>query len=262
MEQLASMVQILDIPVPQLVEQLADVMRFFDTLLPVPEQAISVPKILPDDVPARTAVRDTELVEELVEVPTIVSFSYYSLQRIVEQNVDIPIPGGGGRFAGLQGFPLEQSSIAPAAQIVDISVSGGGLQGFRPGQGSSSSHFPAGVHENLNEPSERFFALFPNLEKVRRPQPLPVRGCTPVSAHPRRLLSSRTRTSLTPPSGCSSVTPPRASPISVTDAPMRLSGGRRLASRWSGSARGGRGLSGTGTGAHTSSYTLPPLPPE
>ena len=42
----APMVQILDIPVPQLVDQLADVMRFFDTLLPVPEQAIEVPKTL------------------------------------------------------------------------------------------------------------------------------------------------------------------------------------------------------------------------
>ena len=34
-------------PVPQMVEQLPDVMRFFDTLLPVPEQAIEVPKIVP-----------------------------------------------------------------------------------------------------------------------------------------------------------------------------------------------------------------------
>ena len=47
MEQLADvvpMVQILDIPVPQMVEQLADIMRFFDTLV-VPEQVIEVPKI-------------------------------------------------------------------------------------------------------------------------------------------------------------------------------------------------------------------------
>ena len=77
-------------------------MRFFDTLLPVPEQCIEVPKILLDDVPMRTAVCDTQLAEQLVEVPTIISFS--SLQRIVEQNVDIPVPGGGGRLAGLQGF--------------------------------------------------------------------------------------------------------------------------------------------------------------
>ena len=48
----APMVQILDSPVPQKLEQLLDVLRFLDTLLPVPEQVIEVPKILLDDVPA------------------------------------------------------------------------------------------------------------------------------------------------------------------------------------------------------------------
>ena len=103
----APMVQILDIPVPQLEDQLADVMRFFDTLQPVPEQAIEVPKILLDDVPVRTPVRDTQLVEQLV---TIISCS--SLQRTTEQHVDIPVPRRGGRHPGLQGFPPRQSSTA------------------------------------------------------------------------------------------------------------------------------------------------------
>ena len=113
MQQLADVVptvQILDIPVPQLVEQLADIMRFFDTLLPVPEQVIEVPKILLDDVPVRTAVRVTQLAEQLVEVPTIVSYS--SLQRTIEQHIDIPVPGRGGRISGLQGFPPIVSSSA------------------------------------------------------------------------------------------------------------------------------------------------------
>ena len=56
----------------------------------------------------RTSLRDTQFVEQLVKVPTIVSHSL--LQRIKEQNVDIPVPGGGGRSVGLQGFPSEQSS--------------------------------------------------------------------------------------------------------------------------------------------------------
>ena len=80
MEQLADvvpMVQILDVLVPQVVDQLHDIMRFFDSLLPVPEQVFEVSKILLDDVPmrttVRTAVRDTRLAEQLVEVPTIVS---------------------------------------------------------------------------------------------------------------------------------------------------------------------------------------------
>ena len=49
----APMVQILDAPVPQMVDQLQDVMRFFDSPLSVPEQVIEVPKILLDDVSIR-----------------------------------------------------------------------------------------------------------------------------------------------------------------------------------------------------------------
>ena len=96
-----------------------------------------VPKILPDDVPMRTAVRDLQLAEQLVEVPTIVSFS--SLQRIMEHNVDIPVPGGGGRLAGLQGFlPRQSSTAADVEQIVDIPARRG-LQDFLPGQSSTAS---------------------------------------------------------------------------------------------------------------------------
>ena len=64
MEQLADvvpLVQILDPPVPQMVEQLPDVLRFLATLLPVPEQVIEVPKIVLDDAPVHTSVRDTQL---------------------------------------------------------------------------------------------------------------------------------------------------------------------------------------------------------
>ena len=87
------LVPILDDPVPQMVEQLPDVIRLFDFLLPVPEQVIEVPKILLDDVPVRAVVRDPQLAEQLVEVPTIVSYSW--LQLRMEQNVDIPVAGRG-----------------------------------------------------------------------------------------------------------------------------------------------------------------------
>ena len=99
----APLVQILDAPVPQTVEQLPDVLRFFDSLTTVSEQVIEVPKILPEDVPFRAVLRDPQLAEQLVEVPTIVSCSW--LQLRVDQNVDIPVPGRGGRISGLQGFP-------------------------------------------------------------------------------------------------------------------------------------------------------------
>ena len=117
-----------------------------------------------------------QLAEQLVEVPTIVSFS--SLQRIMEQTVDIPVPSGGGRHADLQGFLRGQSSTG-VEQIVDSP--GGGLQGFRPGQISSASFSsPSGVHEIADEPGEGFFAVFPDQKKVRR---------SPSSrAHPRWAL--------------------------------------------------------------------------
>ena len=161
----APLVQILDAPVPQTVDQLPDVLQFFDTLTTDTEQVIEVPKIFPEDVPMRTSLLNTQLAEQLVEVPTIVNYS--SLQRIMEQSVDIPVPGGGGRSAGLQGFHPVQSSTATrfskkriSERIVEQIV--GGLQDFRPGQSSSSSsHVPARVHEALDEPGECFFfALF------------------------------------------------------------------------------------------------------
>ena len=140
----------LDGPVPLMVEQLADVLQLFDALIHVAEQ---VPKIFIERIPPRTSVREPQLAEQLVEVPTIVSFS--SLQRIMEQTVDIPVPQSGGRHADLQGFLQGQSSTG-FEQIVDIP--GGGLH--RPGQSSSSA-------DGLGDSRCRrvFFALFPNIKK-------------------------------------------------------------------------------------------------
>ena len=129
----------LDDPAPQMVEQLPDILHFLRAFSPDPEQAIEVPKILPVDVPLRTSVREPQLVEQLVEVPTIISFS--SLQRIAEQNVDIPVVGGGGTGGSLSGFLPGQHYSMTAEQIVDNPVPrrsfSGDLQGFSPGQSSS-----------------------------------------------------------------------------------------------------------------------------
>ena len=160
---------LLDDPVPQIIKQLPNIMHFFDFLLPVPEQVIEVPKILLDDVPMRTAVRDTQLVEQLVEVPTIISWSM--LQRTMEQNVDIPVPGRGGGISGLQVFLPRQSSTAQhgsldrtSERIVEQNVDflvGGGLQDFLPGQSSSaSSSSPAGVHGSADGPGEGVLRTF------------------------------------------------------------------------------------------------------
>ena len=45
------LVPLLDDPVPQTVEQLQDVLQFFDRLSTVPEPVIEVPKIFTEDVP-------------------------------------------------------------------------------------------------------------------------------------------------------------------------------------------------------------------
>ena len=114
-----------DDPAPKMVEQLPDILRFFRALSPDPHQVIeltnilpvdfdtqkpvvqviAVPKITKDLIQPRLVACDQHyppLAEQLVEVPTIVSFS--SLQRTVEQNVDIPIVGGSGARGGLSGF--------------------------------------------------------------------------------------------------------------------------------------------------------------
>ena len=75
----APMVQILDALVPQTVEQLPDVLHFFDRLSTVPEPVIEVPKIINEDVPMRAVLRATQLAEQLLEVATIISFPVVAL---------------------------------------------------------------------------------------------------------------------------------------------------------------------------------------
>ena len=173
-----------DVPVPLMVEQLLlGVLSLFD--FRVAEQVTEVPKILLDGVPERTAVRVTQLAEQLVEVPTPVS--------CLEQIADIPVPGRGGSGC-LLGFPPEQgttslhvsqeriseriveqigaggdfpsrragprvvlprqgSAAAGAEQIADI-VSSGGPHGFLPGQFSTTSPGPVHVDEHLPDSAE------------------------------------------------------------------------------------------------------------
>ena len=168
--------QILDLPVPHMMDQLAELLnleedvldagRLVDHYFQVPEVVIEVPKIRLDVIPLRTLVPEPQLAEQLVEVPTTVS--YFSLQRTVEQHVDIPVPGGGGSVSSLHGFlPRQRSTASPSRkriseriveQIVDP-VSRGGLPG------SSSSHSPAGDEECADEPGKGFFRTFPQIKK-------------------------------------------------------------------------------------------------
>ena len=79
-------VQILDAPVPQVVEQLVDFFKDLD--IEVPAQVIEVPKISQDIIPQRSVDLVPQKVEHLVEVPTVLTLSF--LQQTAEQIVGIP----------------------------------------------------------------------------------------------------------------------------------------------------------------------------
>ena len=91
-----------------------------------------------------------------------------------EQHVDIPVPGGGGSFSGLQGFlPRQRSTASPSRkrisertveQIVDP-VSRRSLPG------SSSSHSPAGDEECADEPGKGVFRTFSQNKKSAKVAP-------------------------------------------------------------------------------------------
>ena len=142
------LVQALDVPVLQMVEQPVDVHSFFRISVPaVAEQVIEVPKLaLPSRAVPRAALSEPQLVEQLVDVPTVLSFSMLQ-QRIAEQIVDTPVPHGrgGGARGGLQGLSQGQgSSAVSGAGSVDSPVPGrgggarGGLHGLSHGQGSTA----------------------------------------------------------------------------------------------------------------------------
>ena len=158
---------------PQMVEQFVDILAPLD--FRVAEQVIEVPKIVCPPRAARSVLRAPQTADQLVEVPTIISYS--SLQRTMEQNVAIPVRGRGGRNVDLQGFLPGQGPTAPYSslkliseqiveQTVDIPVSVGGLADFRPGQSSSSvAHSPAAWLNPEDEPFRRVFRTFSLEEK-------------------------------------------------------------------------------------------------
>ena len=102
-----------------------------------------------------------------MEVPTILYF--------LKQTADIPVPRGRGRR--LQGFLLEQS----------FRIFSGGLQGSRPGQGSTASssssvsRSPTDVLNAADEAFEGVFTLFLGRKKSAR---VAAQWSARVHAHP------------------------------------------------------------------------------
>ena len=94
--------------VPQMVERLVDLLAPLD--FRVAEQGIEVPKIVCPPRAARTALRAPQTAEQLVEVPTVLSYS--SLQQLIgEQTVDIPVPGRAGGEGGVEVFKVSLDRI-------------------------------------------------------------------------------------------------------------------------------------------------------
>ena len=183
--------------------------------MPDPEQVIEVPKILPEDVPMHAVLRDPQLAEQVVEVPTIVSNSILlSLQAILEHNADIPVVGGSGAGGGLSGFLPGQHYYMTAEQIVDNPVprpgGAGGLQGFLPQQSSTAfleqiAEFPdpvgglqdfqpvqgsaASSSVSPGQAGEGFFSHFSHRKKVRRSRAPSCRNWVRTRAHGPHELS-------------------------------------------------------------------------
>ena len=110
------------------VDQLVTALSHADSF--VPEQVIEVPRISLPPCRPRTALREQQTAEQLVEVPTVVSWSML-----------IPVPRGCGGQRLQGSLPVQSPAAQPVEQLVGI-YSGGGLQGLRPGQGSTA--FPGG----------------------------------------------------------------------------------------------------------------------
>ena len=130
----APMVQVLDTPVPQMVEQLLEVVRRLD--IEVPTQVIEVPKISQDFIQERLVdcdLRHPQKAEQLLEVPTVLSLALLQ-QQYAEQTLTI--------------------QLLVVAGVVEV----------LPGEGSSasSSHSPGAV----DEAGQGFFShFFPMLKK-------------------------------------------------------------------------------------------------
>ena len=109
---LAPTVQILDDPMPQMVDSVLEFFRALD--LPVGEQVIAVPKISTDRVSQRLVERHLpQMVEQLVHVPTVLS-----PLRIAEEIVGIPAPQRGGNWS-LQGpLPGQVSTFSPLPERI------------------------------------------------------------------------------------------------------------------------------------------------
>ena len=150
-------VQIHDAPVPHMVDDVVDSFRLMD--LPIAEHVIEVPKVSSSSCPSRVVLMAPQVVEQLVGVPTTVSYS--SLRGLFSRtwfrtafcgaerrHWRLHVPGdhpGYGRLHVLRDHPDYGRLLAsPPGQGSrarrGAHVRGGGGQGSVPGQSSTAPH--------------------------------------------------------------------------------------------------------------------------
>ena len=116
--ELAPLVQLLDLPGPQMEDQFVDNLNLVDHMealrlldRPIAEQVIAVPTVSCSSCPSRPRVPEPQSADQLVEVPTVLSPTRIALQ-IAEQIVDTPVPHGRARGS----LPVQSSAARRPAQ--------------------------------------------------------------------------------------------------------------------------------------------------
>ena len=183
-------VQSLDVPVLQMVEQLPNVTQFFAAHLPVvAEPVIEVPKILPDRVPQRIVERrPPQMAEKLVEVPTepvyvlmVLASKVYSRRelsrllsgqgstasgsRFLEGVVDNPVPPRSWRWWCTWRSSRFSRKTSGVEQIVDVPARRG-LPDFLPGQSSTASS-SSRLRDDADEGFQGGFSHFSRSKKCK-----------------------------------------------------------------------------------------------
>ena len=104
-------VQLLHVPVPQMVDSVVEVLKILDKSVPDVEQVIEVPKILQHVALQRSSLQEPQLAEQLVEVPTP-SPALPPVPQMEHQLVEVPpiVPQLVGFFAGSDGYVWRQLS--------------------------------------------------------------------------------------------------------------------------------------------------------
>ena len=82
-------VQLLHVPVPQMVDSVVEVLKILDKSFPDVEHVIEVPKILQHTVLQRSSLQEPQLAEQLVEVPTP-SPAHVPVPCMEDQLVEVP----------------------------------------------------------------------------------------------------------------------------------------------------------------------------